>query len=136
MPNPVNHPIHASEAPAHLGREGFWCEHPDTDRAGIPVSVDSAGLTTWEPMHIKGTCGSVETTPTADLLFWQQAQEPSRADEFRALRKQLGLTQRQIALLLDRSHGWVRRVEYEEIDCPRYALYALRYLAEHPGEAQ
>lgn len=72
VPEVVDHPVAAADAPAHVGRKGFWCEHRATDRAGVVLAVDPAGVTVWEPVHLAGTDGAAETTPTAALLFWQQ----------------------------------------------------------------
>lgn len=55
-----------------------------------------------------------------------------RQEEFLHLRTELGLTQARLAEVLDRSAAWVQGIEQGRNECPMYAVYALRYLSEHP----
>lgn len=68
----VDYPIDPRQAAKFVGKPQFWCEHTETDRVGFPVSIDPEGSTRWEPGHINGTDGSIETTPTSELVFWLQ----------------------------------------------------------------
>lgn len=52
--------------------------------------------------------------------------------EFVVLRHGLGFSQSQIAPILGRSLAWIQSMEQGRIPCPPYAVYALRYLSEHP----
>ena len=54
--------------------------------------------------------------------------------EFIAIRKELELRQEDVAASLERSLGWVRRIEQGQIDCPRYAILALRRLKSKKKE--
>lgn len=54
--------------------------------------------------------------------------EETSRQEFVRLRTELGMTQAELAAKLERSLGWVRRVEQGQLPCPMYAVYALRYL--------
>lgn len=53
--------------------------------------------------------------------------------EFIAIRLRLGLTQRQVANLLDRSTAWVQGIEQRKYDCPAYAILAMRHLEANPA---
>lgn len=62
----------------------------------------------------------------------QIEKEHFTAADFARLRKDTGLTQRVLADRLDRSVGWVRDLEQGREPVPAYAIYAMRYLADHP----
>ena len=53
-----------------------------------------------------------------------------RAD-FIAIRKALGLSQRELGTVLGRSVGWIQGVEQGKYPCPNYAALAMRRLDEH-----
>lgn len=53
------------------------------------------------------------------------------ATEFVRLRKAAGHTQQSLAEASGWSLGWIRDVEQGRTDCPTYAVWAMRYLAEH-----
>jgi hypothetical protein len=57
---------------------------------------------------------------------------PDLRTEFVALRRELGLSQPAAGEALGRSAGWIRGMEQGAIFCPPYAVYAMRYLSEHP----
>lgn len=75
MADIIERPVPPDEAPKHVGRDGFYCEHETTDRMGFPVRIAPNGMTVWKPTHIQSTDGSLETTPTTELTFWQQDTE-------------------------------------------------------------
>lgn len=58
--------------------------------------------------------------------------ESLRREEFLHTRHELGLSQSQIAPILGRSLAWIQSMEQGRIECPPYAVYAMRYLSEHP----
>lgn len=126
MSDVIDRPIPAADAPGLIGTSGFFCEHEATDRMGIPVKIDPAGVTVWEPAHLHGTDGSVETTPTADLTFWLQA---TPLDEFRRLLGEYG----SIADLSRRSGLTRRAIEYKRSGERRvtwWDVYALERLLQ------
>lgn len=52
-------------------------------------------------------------------------------NQFIAIRKALGLSQRTLAVVLGRSIAWVQGIEQGKYACPRYADLAMRRLDEH-----
>lgn len=57
---------------------------------------------------------------------------PDRRSEFVGRRRDLGMSQADLGRILDRSAAWVQGIEQGRNECPMYAVFALRYLAEHP----
>ena len=56
------------------GTIGLFCEHPGTDRIGLPVHIGEY-KTTWQPLHLDGTDGSIEQHPTKEMEFWLQVED-------------------------------------------------------------
>lgn len=62
--------------------------------------------------------------------------DTDRRAELVALRHAAGLSQSAAGRALDRSAAWVRSVEQGRLPTPLYAVYAMRYLVEHPEALQ
>lgn len=88
---------------------------------GIAQRLQDAGYT------VENIAGRPAKHPRNGVFFY-----PDLRTEFVSRRNTLGLSQSQIAPILGRSLAWIQSMEQGRIECPPYAVYALRYLSEHP----
>ena len=113
-------------------REG-WVS--DLREIGIPEErVKLTMIWLSEAKNNAGHTGaSIEaiTREQYDELVARYGAGPDLRRLFVHLRHELGMTQTQAGEALDRSASWVRAIEQGQIECPRYAVLAMRCLLDH-----